>query len=108
MKILITESQLDKVINNFIGNEFKGIHFVGSIPDRNVYYKYWINDKGRILIAYHPHNGAEVPHSIVKTIMNVFGITVTDALSYIRKWIENNLPEKYFYYPVKVRSTYGK
>jgi hypothetical protein len=93
MKILITENKLNEFINKFIGDYVKdyvryenGSFLLYEEPwDDDDYANYdsvvleHDSEDGRLLIRY----------SLVKTISDMFGLTLTDARVRIKDWFEN-------------------
>ena len=95
MKIIITENKLNEFINKFIGDYIRGSYvryrnggfliYEDSDEDPN---DWGSNDSvvlehdsedGRLLIRYR----------LVKTISDMFGLTLTDARVRIKDWFEN-------------------
>jgi len=95
MKIIITENKLNEFINKFIGdyvkdyNRYKnGSFLIYEDPNDNDPNDWASHDSvvlehdsedGRLLIRYR----------LVKTISDMFGLTLTDARVRIKDWFEN-------------------
>ena len=93
MKILITENKLNEFINKFIGDYVKdydryenGSFLIYEEPwDDDDYANYdsvvleHDSEDGRLLIRY----------SLVKTISDMFGLSLTEARIRIKDWFEN-------------------
>ena len=93
MKILITENKLNEFINKFIGDYVKdyvryengSFLLYGEPWDDDDYANYdsvvleHDSEDGRLLIRY----------SLVKTISDMFGLTLTEARVRIKDWFEN-------------------
>ena len=93
MKILITENKLNEFINKFIGDYVKdyvryksGSFLLYEEPwDDDDYANYdgvmleHDSEDGRLLIRY----------SLVKTISDMFGLSLTEARVRIKDWFEN-------------------
>ena len=94
MKILITENKLNEFINKFIGDYVKDydryesgsfLLYEDSDGDPNDWASYdsvvleHDSEDGRLLIRY----------SLVKTISDMFGLSLTEARVRIKDWFEN-------------------
>jgi hypothetical protein len=95
MKIIITENKLNEFINKFIGDYIRGSYvryrndgfliYEDSDEDPNDWASHdsvvleHDSEDGRLLIRYR----------LVKTISDMFGLTLTDARIRIKDWFEN-------------------
>lgn len=100
MKILITESQLDKVIDRYIsltiGNPFKIIkttnHLRYGIGKDKIAYFFWNLSQKKMCIS----------ELIIESLMEVFGISTKEAVFTVEKWAKNHGGEKYSNFELSV------
>ena len=86
MKILITENQLEKIIDKFISNQFKGITAEGSGVIL------WRNQNKIIkLLSYDNNSQVKVSNDIVRDLKEVFNLKHNTAADFIMDWIDNHL-----------------
>jgi len=89
MKIIITENKLNEFINKFIGDYVKDYnrYKTGSFL---IYEEPWDDDDDSVVLEHDSEDGRLlIRYRLVKTISDMFGLTLTDARVRIKDWFEN-------------------
>jgi len=93
MKIIITENKLNEFINKFIGDYVKDYnrYKTGSFL---IYEEPWDDDDyanhDSVVLEHDSEDGRLlIRYRLVKTISDMFGLTLTDARIRIKDWFEN-------------------
>lgn len=93
MKILITENQLDKVIQSYIGKQissFTESDWVDIDYEENLI-KVWVNSSGRKMIKIVQYETLIVNYLLVHEVMEIFGIHLFKVDSEIKNWVFDNI-----------------
>lgn len=86
MKILITENQLEKIVNRFLDLELKGLKRTGNI----YYIKKGMKDV-EIMSISSVHNIFFIEDWFWRPIMEMFQLDYYKTKEIIEKWVRNNL-----------------
>lgn len=96
MKILITENKLNEFINKFIGDYIRG-SYVRYRSDGFLIYEDptdndpndWANSDNVVLEHDSEDGRLLIRYRLVKTISDMFGLSLSDARVRIKDWFEN-------------------
>ena len=84
MKILITENQLEKVIDNYINKLLKDLH------ENSLSSAEWINKNGELKIYLCDSGTLTVSEDYWYDVQNVLGLKYIDVVNSFMRWAERN------------------
>lgn len=87
MKVLITENQLEKLIEKYIAKLFRNIHQHNNDEYGIIY---WENENDELILELNS-DGFYVNHDIWEEIKNVFNLSEAKTRKVIKQWVERNL-----------------
>lgn len=93
MKYIITESQNEKMIMNYLSDSFSDLKHVTSEGEEK-----WINDGGVVFEINEDEEGDIIffPNpDYVKIIAGLFSLKFKDSFNYIRNWFDENIGVPY-------------
>jgi hypothetical protein len=94
MKIIITENKLNEFINKFIGDYIRGSYVRYRNDGFLIYEEPWDDDDyanyDSVMLEHDSEDGRlYIQYRLVKTISDMFGLSLSDARVKIKDWFEN-------------------
>lgn len=90
MKILITENQLDNLIEKYIDSKWKDLIRRDSHDEESVYW-FMASTKKLVIELNSVFGFLYVGHVMTADLMDIFGLSIEKALEYLEEWVTTNL-----------------
>jgi hypothetical protein len=93
MKVLITESQLDRVVFKYLDNQ----NFIQTGNGDNIYFVYSEDDEYSEIRYHTSKNWCYIHLKLIEEISSLFSIGASESKQIISKWVENTLQTEISY-----------